>query len=293
MMKYLFAVILAALIGADNPGIWASYGIVDIHAHIGTFRGYDLGVENLLDNMKRYGIALALVSNIDGADLSSITKNLNEKDANNETARVVRLYPQLLRGLVWTRPNDGSPENVEPFFKEMISDGGSPVFVGMKFHPSMNQFPADDPAVDGYLALCEKYDVPAVFHCGDVDSYSSPQRIYNAARRHPRVPVILYHMGIFAPHQYAIEVVRRSILNKDADLYVETAQVDPDSVLQAIHELGSTRVLFGTDATYFGKDHYSHYTAMIDRLHGELSEDDFANVTRKNADRLFKLSSNH
>ena len=252
-MKYFLASILVALIGADSAGVWAPYQIIDIHAHIGTFRGYDLSVDNLLDNMKRYGVALALVSNIDGADLSSITKNLNEKDANNETERVVRLYPQLLRGLAWTRPMDGSPQKVEPFFKESLSNGAGPVFVGMKFHPNMNQFPADDPAVDGYLALCEKYGIPAVFHCGDVDSFSSPQRIYNVAKRHPGVPVILYHMGIFGPHQYAIEVVSRSMLKKDANLYVEISQVDPDSVLQAIRELGSERVLFGTDADLLWK----------------------------------------
>jgi hypothetical protein len=79
MMKYLFTIILAALIGSDSPSVWAPYGIIDIHAHIGTFCGYDLSVENLLDNMKRYGVALALVSNIDGADLSGITRNLNER----------------------------------------------------------------------------------------------------------------------------------------------------------------------------------------------------------------------
>ncbi len=289
-MKVILLVLLVLVsVIAETGEVWSDYRIIDIHAHIGTFRGYDLSVENLLDNMKRYGIALALISNIDGADLTTLTRNLNETDSNNETSRIVRLNPGILRGLVWTRPPDGSPENLEPFLKEKLSEDGDPVFVGMKFHPNMNQFRADDSNVDAYLLLCEKYRIPAVFHCGDADSFSSPQRIYNVAKRHPVVPIILYHMGAFGPHQYAIEVVKRSLINRDADLYLETAQADPDAVLQAVRELGSQRVLFGTDATYYGKDHYAHYEKLIGLLRKELPEKDFVNIVRNNAQRLFKL----
>ena len=54
-------------------------------------------------------------------------------------------------------------------------------------------------------------------------------------------------MGAFGPHQESIETVKRSLIRKDADLYLEVAQADPDSVLQAVRELGSQRVLLGTD----------------------------------------------
>ena len=101
--------------------------------------------------------------------------------------------------------------------------------------------------------------------------------------------MVLYHMGVFGPHHYAIEVVNRSRIIKDADLYLETAQADPGAVLQAVRELGSERVLFGTDATYYGKDHYSHYEKMIQRFREELSEQDFANIVHNNAQRLFDL----
>ena len=104
---------LALTIQAD--GIWQEHQMIDIHAHIGTFRGYDLSLETLLDNMKRYGISMALISNIDGADLPPMTKNLPETEVNSETARVVRLHPDFLRGLIWTRPQDGSSANAEPF----------------------------------------------------------------------------------------------------------------------------------------------------------------------------------
>lgn len=274
----------------NSSGVWSEYRIVDIHAHIGSFKGYDLSTPTLMSNIERYGIRLALISNIDGAALAQ-TQNLDEIKANQATVAHVRQYPEQLRGLVWTRPKDGSPTNVEPFLHDSISTGPDQrVFVGIKFHPDMNNFPADDPRVDGYLQLCEKYQIPAVFHSGSDDSsHSAPQKIYAAARRHPAVPMILYHMGFLGPHGSAIATVKEALTKKDAQLYLETSQADPAAVLQAIKELGSERVLFGTDATYYGKEHYEKYEAMMARLKKELSAEDFVKVVRGNAERLFRL----
>lgn len=289
----LFAVVIMLddyAMAQKKIGFWHEYRVIDIHAHIGSFQGYDLSTPTLMDNIQRYGIQLALISNIDGAELPQ-TQNLDEIKANQATAEHVRRYPDRLRGLVWIRPNDGAPATVEPFLQDSIATGPSPkVFVGIKFHPDMNNFPADDARVDGYLQLCEKYALPAVFHSGSDDtSNAAPRRIYAAARRHPNVPIILYHMGFLGPHNAAIAIVKESLTRGNAQLYLETAQADPNAVLQAIKTLGSARVLFGTDATYYGKTHYEKYETMLTRLKNELPADDFAKVVRGNAERLFKL----
>ncbi len=267
---------------------WFQYGIIDIHAHIGTFRGYDLGLETLLENLTKYGIRTALISNIDGANVTLLTKNLNEAETNRATEQAVRQHPELLRGLIWAKPENGSPGGVEPFLLHQL-ENRDPVFVGIKLHPEFNHFPADDQRVDGYLKLCEKYRIPAVFHCGYPGSRSDPDKIYAVARRHPSVPVILYHMGFLGPHEPAISAAKKARRNKDALLYLETAQADPDSVLSAIRELGSSSVLFGTDATYFGRDHYKQYQTLFDLLRKELSPEDFVNVVQGNAKVLFHL----
>ncbi|MCG3119832.1 MAG: hypothetical protein ALAOOOJD_02369 [bacterium] len=281
-----------------NPsasGVWSAYRPIDIHAHIGSFKGYDLSTPTLLQNIAQYGIRLALISNIDGAELPEVTLNLDERQANQATAEQVRRYPDQLRGLVWTRPEDGSPANVEPFLRDSIAVGPSQrVFVGMKLHPDMNHFSADAGRVDGYLQLCEKYGIPAVFHSGNDDtSNAAPQKIYAAARRHSAVPIILYHMGFLGPHDSAIATVQQALRRGDAQLYLETAQADPAEVLRAIKALGSDRVLFGTDATYYGKEHYKHYATLVNRLQQELAAEDFAEVMHGNAERLFKLSRSH
>jgi hypothetical protein len=269
---------------------WSEFRPIDIHAHIGTFRGYDLSLGTLLTNMQSHGVRMAFISNIEGAELPGTTANLDEVRANQATLDVVKQHPDKLRGLVWTRPNDGSPKNVEKFLGNSSWSGfNGQAFVGMKFHPEMNHFPADDERVDPYLALCEKFSVPAVFHSGRVGSESEPKRIYAVARRHPKVAVILYHMGFGGQHDLAIQVAKDALKKGDARLYLETSQANVEAVVRAIRVLGSQRVLFGTDATYFGRQHYVEYERFVARLKKELSDDDFANLMHANAERLFPL----
>lgn len=268
---------------------WAAYKVIDIHAHIGSFTGHDLRLETLLKEMDSHAIRMAFISNIDGAAIGS-TKNLKEAEANTETEKAVRAHPTKLRGLLWARPNDGSPAKMESFLKSLLDAGGGPVFVGIKFHPEYNSFSADDAVVDSYLKLCAKYRIPAVFHCGQELTYSSPASIYAVARRHPMVPIVLYHMGFTSNHDDAIKVVKESVRKKDADLYLETSQCDGDAVLKAIKEVGAGKVLFGTDATYWGVGHYERYDDMVKELHDKLSRSNFNAVMHENAERLFHVS---
>lgn len=270
---------------------WSSFNVIDIHAHCGSFRGYDLSSAMLLENVSRFGVRIALVSNIDGAELPGTTRNLNEIDANAATAKLVNEHPKVLRGLIWSRPDDGNVQNVEQFASMRIAGSKDErTFVGVKFHPEFNNFAADADKVDPYLSFCEKHGLPAVFHCGGARSNSSAEKIYQAARRHPHVPVVLYHMGFGGDHQSAIDVVAGSLKNHDADLYLETAQADPDAVLLAVKKVGASRILFGTDATYFGKKHYENYAQLVKRLHADLPPEQFQLIMHGNAERLFRIA---
>jgi predicted TIM-barrel fold metal-dependent hydrolase len=286
MRKLYFLPFLLTTFGlfADD---WSALKIIDIHAHVGSFRGYDLSLQNLRENMQRHGITMALISNINAAELS-VTPNSDEIEANEAIVKIVSGEPNQFRGLVWVRPNDGSAQQIERFLSLKLADG-SPVFVGMKFHPEMNHFKADDAKVDDYLKLCEKYNVPAVFHSGKPTINSSPDRIYNIAKRFPAVPVILYHMVAFGPHEPAIRVAKESLKNGDANLYLETSQAHPDAVIHAIQELGSNRVLYGSDASYYGKNHYERYSSLIERMLKELKADEVNDVVHGNARRIFRL----
>lgn len=267
-------------------GTWEQYQIIDVHGHIGSFKGYDLSTETLLANVTEYGLRLVLVSNIDGAELAE-TDNVDEVTANRRTVEFLRQHGKQFRGLLWSRPNDGSPATLEKFLADSSLRG---LFVGIKIHPEMNHFPADNKKVDGYLALCEKYRIPAVFHSDLSGSNGDPRKIYAAARRHPTVPMVLYHSGFKSNHDSAFAVVKEAISKHDANLYLETAQVGVDDMMRGIELVGADRMLFGTDATYFGKEHYKRYEPHIGRLRKELSSEDFAKVVRGNAERIFPLA---
>ncbi len=268
---------------------WDGLKVIDAHAHIGSFRGFDLSTPTLLNNVNSYGIELALISNIDGSQLPGTTGDLNENTTNEVTAKVVREHPKLFRGLLWARPEDGKASHLESFLNSNTDSNGRQVFVGMKFHPMFNHIAADDPRMDPYLELCKEHKIPAVFHSGEVGSDSDPQRIYNLAKRHPNVPIVLYHMGFGTDHKLAIEVALEAKKNRNALLYLETAQVDPDSALNAVKLVGSDFVLFGTDATYFGVNHYGNYQGQINKLRENLPAADLEKVLHGNAIRLFHL----
>ena len=281
MRRHLALAFLAALgiprAHAGEDPIWRRARAIDVHAHLGTFQGYDLSLPTLTDNMERHAIRIALVSNIDGASLPGVTGDLPEKAANDVTRDVVAKNPRL-RGLAWARPGDAgsSPANLKPYLERDH-------FVGVKLHPEMNHFAADAPEVDGYLALCDEFHVPAVFHC------QAAEPIARAARRHPQVPVILYHSGFGSDHQEAIATVEAAVKKHDADLYLETAQVDAASALEMVKRVGARRVVFGTDATYYGHEHYRRYTELVKLLAEKLSPADFQLVMSGNAERLFHL----
>ncbi len=269
-------------------------GTIDCHAHIGAFEGYDLTEETLLEELSKGEVALALVSNIDGAEVPGKTRGLDEAAANRAASHAVRRHPDRLRGLLWARPDRGDASALVPFLRERLRGAsGGPwtdrVFVGIKLHPEMNAFPADDPRVDPYLALAQQHDIPVVVHCDGAVDEASSARIHALARRHPEVSVVLYHMGFGGPYEPSIREVEEALRTGDADLYLETAQAPVEAVLDALRRVGPARVLFGTDATYFGRGHYERYEALRVALAGSLEPNDLQRVMGGNARVLFRL----
>ena len=92
-----------------------------------------------MENMSRYHVHYGLVSNIDGASLPILTRNLDEMKTNEATAAFVKRYPKQFRGLFWARPKDGSASNLE----KLLADQKG-IFAGIKFHPEFNQFSPEE-----------------------------------------------------------------------------------------------------------------------------------------------------
>ena len=301
-MRLLLLVLVAACSRSAtraDPADWRDLEVVDVHAHLGSYGTFDLRLATLLRYLERSATRLALVSNLDGSSAQP-TGRLGSAAANQVTLEAVRQHPGRLRGLLWANPVAATAADLEPFVATTIdgSAAGERAFVGLKLHPDFDRYLADDRRVDPFLDLCRRHRLVAVFHCGPPGTGSAPERIAAAARRHPTVPVVLYHMGADgfdggsgSGQQAAIAVVEKSLAAGDADLYLETSQTPAKWILEAVRRVGEGRVLFGTDATYFGATHFESYAPIVSRLRRELPAPALAAVMGGNARRLFRLGA--
>ena len=101
-------------------------------------------------------------------------------------------------------------------------------------------------------------------------SASRPEQIYELARRHKNVPVILGHMGgnEGINTKAAVDAIVESIENNSANLYADISWVNADTaekpdIIEAIKRLKSTSKGDKTDRLLFGTD------APIDRFGGQ------------------------
>ncbi len=217
------------------------------------------------------------------------------------------------------QPGFGQPENIEKVITEAPDK-----FKGLKFHPKQFDLRADASNYDEYLKLAEKYKLPCLFHsqvnidysngCAkvveDVAKWdkSDPEFIYNLAKRHPKVPIIMAHMGAGGElaHQKAIDVLLKSIDNNNSRLYCDISWVDfenglpsksSNTIINLIDELKKRnaleRVMFGTDAPLgcYGENLQNikpeeAYKMTVDNLKNSIREN-FGNESETIINKIF------
>ena len=277
--------------------------IIDVHVHRGsedthwhsrkfptnvfdTFIRQPLNVT--VNNMPQVdNIEKVLVSSVDGLAWTPETcqkpiQNLiehpeqiefikNEIDANLDMINKYRSdnFYSVMAVCQPTKTN-GSANNIRKLIKENPN-----TICGLKLHPYNLMLRADSHLYDDYLALASERHLPCLFHShvnvvdgvkSNIKDVSDPEYIYKLARRFPNVPIIMGHMGEARGelgHKHAIDILKQSIKNNDAKLYVDISWVDfnndlpnenPKNVLKVIEEakkLGRLdRVLFGTDSPF-------------------------------------------
>ena len=252
--------------------------IIDTHAHVGhlnnkVYRKEDLDIfvkEPLPNNDY---VEKMIVSDLDV--LHSLNK---EYDGNKSLINALNSDKYLL--LASCSPKDGNVNNIKKLFKENPGK-----FVGLKFHPSIQNLAVNRAEYNPYLDFGAKNNIPCLFHTEVLTdntgkliketSISDPKSIYNLAKKYKKLPIVLAHLGAGwkEAHDKAIDVLVQSIKNQDANLYADISWVDIDAkphgnekynpkehVVKAIKVLKgignplwkygdqSYRLMFGTDA---------------------------------------------
>lgn len=256
--------------------------IIDSHVHIGQLREWDFPGDLLIESMDKYGIGFGLVSNVSGGEFVGDQEHYaggNQIEVNDVIKTFVMTHPDRFRGLFWIRPRlEGFSPEIEGYLQE-----NQQFFCGLKVHSSQSKLPFTPEYHRDYLTLCARLKLPIAVHT-EIDGYANPAFVYETAKAFPDVNFIMVHMGMWTDHLESIGYVREL-----PNLYADTTFVDTESVMRAVKECGSAKILFGSDAPALGVDIYERYQEVLARFEEDLSSTDRENILFRNAERLFKL----
>jgi hypothetical protein len=126
--------------------LWIDFEPLDAHMHVSGRGSGELGIGSLRTAMASAGISAGIVSWINNTALDRI-KWLN-----------AGLFP-----LVWVRPGETPLREVT----KRLRNG----FIGIKLHPTVDEYRADDDALDPYMEIAAQVGCPVACHSapGDAD----------------------------------------------------------------------------------------------------------------------------
>ncbi len=160
---------------------------------------------------------------------------------------------------------------------------------GVKVVPFLQKVYPDDPRCDPlYKALIER-DMVLVFHAGKEpvdlrEVFGTPDRFARVADRHPDLTLVLSHLGGFRMWRD----VRKFLIPPAENVYFDTSYVSTrlslEETLALILEMGTDRVLFGTDYPWAGQAEELELIKSLD-----LSGADRAMILEGNARRLLRI----
>ncbi|PRY49600.1 uncharacterized protein (TIGR03086 family) [Geodermatophilus tzadiensis] len=215
----------------DNNGgadfrLWIGLDPVDAHVHARTRGSDSMGFQSLRTALASGGMTHALVSWQDNAFIDEVTAGV----------------PWLTR-LVWVSPGGPGPDDV----RRRLSGGA----VGLKLHPTYDEYPADAPGLDPFLQAAADAGVPVAVHTAP--GPSDPDLVRRLAERFPQVPFVLYHTFL-GPEEGRRRAARHA--QQLPNLHLETSWCRSAEVRRLIDEVGAERVLFGSDAATDGPVHF-------------------------------------
>jgi len=180
------------------------------------------------------------------------------------------------------------PEPGAAAYVEELVSAGVEVF---KLHQQVGEFHLDDPLLDEVWGMLEDADVPVVVHAGSgpvPNAFTGPASMERLLARHPRLPLIVAHMG--APE--ALEFLRLAETHDRVRLDTTMVFTDffgdpyPERERSRLADL-QPKILLGTDFPTIPYP-YAHQLESLERL--ELGDDWLRAVCWENGAALFGVS---
>jgi uncharacterized protein len=161
-----------------------------------------------------------------------------------------------------------------------------------KCHLQVGQFDPNDPMLDGVWGLLAEAGIPVVTHCGSgpvPGAHTGPEPIAALLARHPRLPLIVAHLGMPEYAEFLGLAERFDQVRLDTTMaftrFAEAAAPFPRAGLPRLEALGD-RVLLGTD---FPNIPYSYADAVEALGQAGFSTGWLRAVCHDNAAALFSI----
>lgn len=254
-----------------EQGRSASCPIYDMHGHMGAMHSIYFPRPDALDmvrTMDEAGVRLLVFSHHTA---------LFSPDLGNRLAiEAVRQFPDHLRAYWAVNPN--YPEHLQaalPGLGALIPD----VYLGFKFLPDYHGIALTDDRYRPAWEYANERELLVLTHTWGNSKLDGPDVVREVAARYPNVQLLLGHSchGAWAA---AVDLARSF-----ENVYLElTAVFDDRGVLEKfVREVGSERMLFGTDLPWFDP-----HQAIGALLSAEISDEDRHKICHRNAERLLK-----
>lgn len=245
--------------------------IIDEHNHLGRWSAFYVPeggtIEAMIARMDRTGIDKVCIT-----AHSSIGPDYVY--GNNLVMDALKRFPDRVIGYVTVNPN--YPKDMQ---HELDRCFAVPGFRGIKFHPACHNQEVDCKGYNAAFAEAEKRGCPILIHTwGD----AAVSEVDHLASDYPHAQFIMAHMGgeIHAMGK-ALDVI-----NRHDNVYGDLALSTPPegNVEWFVHEVGSKKILFGTDMPFYDPSHVVARLALAD-----LSEEEKKDIFGRNAMKLMKL----
>jgi len=232
----------------------------DFHVHLGKSRdGAGLSTEELLRDLKKYGVKRAVVFPVDEPDVGLTYERQN--DAILEAAKV---HPELIP---FCRLNPTHPKAAFAEMERCYRAG----FRGLKLHPRSESILPN--TLHHFFGEASTWDWPVVMHISH-ERNCHPRSWEESFRRFPKIKFILAHGGKDS-YQETMEVAERC-----PNVFMDTSTLSVNRTKVMVNRLGPQRILFASDQPY------SHIAVEQLKFELILAPKDLVVVFEENA-RLF------
>lgn len=245
--------------------------IIDMHTHVWGGR-YEPHTQDLIANCERYGINKIIVSGI----ARQYPNEAEIEQHNNDIVRFRKERPDLVEGYVYVNPRHANAEDV---LRRGVEEDG---MVGLKLWIASY---CDDPLVYPLVERCIRLDVPILLHAfhkavNQLTDETTGVHVASLADRYPEAKLIMAHLGGNAYH--GIKAIRDKP-NVWTDF--SGSLFGREDIDYAVSQLGSDRVLFGSDMP--GCSFITNYAQVQE---ADLTPRQREDIYSNNAVKLFRLS---